>query len=195
MDPLSFDFIDWIHAITLGRRQPSKRERERTRQNKNRFRQRNLIEGKRANEHDTSICSRCLLPYAGMTQIRFKGSKNFIAFFSQPGSRTPLADYAYDAITAHFLHCIASSAGRQSFFHCRLGRDLAHPFRIHVFLNHTEKCFSIVRISSAIWPNDADEEAISSTEAICSCVAADTLAVLADDCSTISVICCNASST
>ncbi|MEB3752017.1 hypothetical protein EP10_002889 [Geobacillus icigianus] len=138
MDPLSFDFIDWIHAITLGRRQPSKRERERTRQNKNRFRQRNLIEGKRANEHDTSICSRCLLPYAGMTQIRFKGSKNFTAFFSQPGSRTPLADYAYDAITAHFLHFIASSAGRQSFFHCRLGRDLAPPF-VSMFFSITPK--------------------------------------------------------
>ncbi|TWG29367.1 hypothetical protein GC56T2_0408 [Geobacillus sp. C56-T2] len=195
MDPLSFDFIDWIHAITLGRRQPSKRERERTRQNKNRFRQRNLIEGKRANEHDTSICSRCLLPYAGMTQIRFKGSKNFIAFFSQPGSRTPLADYAYDAITAHFFSLYRIVSRQAIFFSLPTGARFGPLLSYPRFLNHTEKCFSIVRISSAIRPNDADEEAISSTEAICSCVAADTLAVLADDCSTISVICCNASST
>lgn len=31
-----------------------------------------------------------LLSYAGITRIRSRGSKNFIAFFSQSGSRTPL---------------------------------------------------------------------------------------------------------
>jgi hypothetical protein len=38
-----------------------------------------------------------------MTQIRFKGSKNFIAFFSQPGSRTPLADERMTMMTDFFL--------------------------------------------------------------------------------------------